>query len=272
MAQTKFNTIQLPAEATTFFDGGTGTHTAMDAGLLTAADKTDLTDGGLTTLHSHSGAGIPTDGWNAVTWSTPTRTSASVFTVAIDVTGIIAPASKLKFTDTTTKYAVVKSVTYGAGVSTITIFVNTDYTIVGNPSAINWSNVETPFGWPDAFNFLPTYTGLTVGNGVTVCKYSVKGKYIKFDMTFTMGTTSTMGDCSFTLPVATTVNYSMGTILIQDAGTNTFAGSALVYVDSIYARAIGAAGSYGNLANFSSTIPMTWTSTDFFSASVMYPW
>jgi hypothetical protein len=264
MAQTKFNTTQLPSEAETFFNGGTGTHTASDAHIASTANPHATTAAQV--------AAIPTDGWNAVTWSTPTRTSASVFTFAIDVTGIIQPGYKLKFTDTTTKYAVVKSVTYGAGVSTITIFINTDYTIVGNPSAISWSDIEAPFGWPDSFNFLPTYTGLTKGSGVTICKYAVKGKYIKFDLTFTMAADSTMGDASCTVPADSVAGYVTGNVWIQDAGTNTFLGLCLILGGTCYIRVIGAAGSYANVAALSTTVPMTWANTDFFAASVIYPW
>jgi hypothetical protein len=36
MTQTKLNTTQLPSEATTFFNGGTGTHTAVDAHIAAA--------------------------------------------------------------------------------------------------------------------------------------------------------------------------------------------------------------------------------------------
>lgn len=98
------------------------------------------------------------DGWNPVSWASPTRVSASSFTVAEDITGIIQKGYKLKYTDTTTKYATVYSVTFSGGVSTVTILVNTDYTIVGNPSAISWSNIESPFGFPDWFTFTTTVT------------------------------------------------------------------------------------------------------------------
>jgi len=48
-------TFNDASEATTFFNGGINTHTQIDDGLLTANQKIDLTDGGSTTLHTHSG-------------------------------------------------------------------------------------------------------------------------------------------------------------------------------------------------------------------------
>jgi hypothetical protein len=43
MAQTKFNNTQLPAEATSFFNGGTGTHTASDAHIASTANPHSVT-------------------------------------------------------------------------------------------------------------------------------------------------------------------------------------------------------------------------------------
>lgn len=132
-------------------------------------------------------------GWNAVSWTSPTRVSASVFTVAVDVTGIIQKGYKLKYTDTTTKYATVQSVTFGAGVSTITIIVNTDYTIVGNPSAIYWSNIEAPFAWPGWFTFTSTVS--CSGSMTWTTTTTIGTKYRPFGMNeaeiyiFILGTT-----------------------------------------------------------------------------------
>jgi hypothetical protein len=264
MAQTKFNTTQLPSEAETFFNGGTGTHTASDAHIASTANPHTTTAAQV--------AAIPNDGWISVSWSTPTRTSASVFTVAVDVTGIIAPAYKLKFTDTTTKYAVVKSVTYGAGVSTITIFINTDYTIVGNPSAISWSNIEEPFGWPDYFAYTPTTGGITMGNGTLVSKYKINGKTIIGYIYFTMGSTSAItGGVTFTAPVANT-HLIIPTCWLQDSGTNTFAGLTALSSSTFNVYAINAAGTYMSVSALSSTVPYTWAVNDFISIDFDYGW
>jgi hypothetical protein len=101
------------------------------------------------------------DGWTSVTWASPTRTSATTFTVAQNVTTLIGKGTKLKFTDTTTKYLQVFSATFGAGVTTIVTIATTDYALVGNPSSIYYSNVEFPIGFPTKFNYLPTVTAQT---------------------------------------------------------------------------------------------------------------
>jgi hypothetical protein len=156
---------------------------------MSAANAALLVGGSATTLHTHTpttiGA-IPNDGWIPVTWASPTRTSNTTFTVAVDVTTLIQKGTKLKFTDTTTKYARVSTATYGAGVTTITIYTNTDYIIVGNPSSIFYSQVANPVGDPEWFNFaFPTFSTTYIDNGTggqqpTIagheCRYRIDGR------------------------------------------------------------------------------------------------
>lgn len=68
-------------------------------------------------------------GWinDNATW---TYASASTFTVAGDQTAIFTKGTKLKWTQASVKYGYVISSSYADPNTTVTIVVNTDYTIV----------------------------------------------------------------------------------------------------------------------------------------------
>jgi hypothetical protein len=135
----------------TYFDTRYSTLTNMSA-----ANATDLTDGGATTLHTHAGAGIPSDGWIAITLGSPTRTAATTFTTTTDLTALWQKGYKLKFTDTSTKYAYVIGLSaYSAGSMTVTIAGDA---LVGNPSAFSYSGIENPLSFPFSFSYTATFS------------------------------------------------------------------------------------------------------------------
>ena len=90
-------------------------------------------------------------GW-ATYVASGTRTSATVFTVAEDLTDRVNVGDPVEFTDTTTKYGNVKSLSYSSPNTTVTLAANSDYAVVGNPSAIYFGNRPSPVGFPAGFN------------------------------------------------------------------------------------------------------------------------
>ena len=143
--------------------------------VLTMTALTDLTDGGATTLHTHTGevtngnnhdhsggdgaqinhttlsnigttthaqidtfisnaTATLTDGWwtRSETW---TRTSNTTFTVSGDLTAVFVPGTKIKVTQTSTKYFYVVSSSYSSPSTTVTITGGSDYSLTANPSA-----------------------------------------------------------------------------------------------------------------------------------------
>lgn len=99
----------------------------------------------------------PSEAWTYV--------SASTFTVPGDQTIKYSKGTRLKFTQTTVKYAVVISSSYGAPNTTVTILVNTDYTIANAAITANYySYAINPQGYPDWFiKAAPTFTLITTG-------------------------------------------------------------------------------------------------------------
>jgi hypothetical protein len=203
------------------------------------------TDGYVLTADSAQASGIKwaagsaaADGWTADT-NTWTYASASTFTVSGDLTAIFQTGTKLKFTQTTTKYAVVISSSYSAPNTTVTIAVNTDYTIANAAiTSPNYSYLENPQGWVGWFNYTPTITNETatnptVGNGTITGRYSIKGHTLLGWVKFVWGSTSSAGTgarLNFSLPVAASASVSLNTMIgvakALDSGTQEYTAMA----------------------------------------------
>jgi hypothetical protein len=119
---------------------------------------------------------VSTDGWttSSDTW---TYASASTFTITgVDRTAIYTKGTRLKFTQTTPKYAVVVSSSFGTD-TTVTIAVNTSYTIANAAITSPFYSYQTPPDFPERFNFTPTLSSsggaFTNAPTVTHCTYNV---------------------------------------------------------------------------------------------------
>ena len=209
--------------------------------------------------------------------STWTYASASSFTVAGDQTALFQTGTRLKFTQTTVKYAAVVSSSYSSPNTTVTIAVNSDYVIANAAiSAKYYSGQANPTGWPGFFNFTPSWTNLTVGNGTIIAKYSIVGRLVKFTANLTWGTTTSIaGSVGVAPPVAPAAPYGnympIGDISLIDWTTALYMGAAVLMVSgSIDVRVIGAAGTYANWTSVNATTPFTWASTDMMSIDGCY--
>ncbi len=129
-------------------------------------------------------ATVSTDGWtdhSAYTW---TYASASTFTIAgVDLTTTFTKGTRLKFTQTTVKYAVVVSSSFSTD-TTVTIAVNTDYTIANAAISANYYSYQaTPQGYPIYFN----KTDVTVkGSGGSIGTFAETAKIYRFSITGNM--------------------------------------------------------------------------------------
>lgn len=124
--------------------------------------------------HSHGSGGGATDGWLAIaaTW---TRTANTTFTAVGNVTALFPVGTKIKVTDTTTKYFYVVSAVYSA-VTTVTITGGTDFSLAANPSARWISYADTPQGFPQWFNWSPTWGGFSSPPGISDAVFSLAGR------------------------------------------------------------------------------------------------
>ncbi len=150
------------------------------------------------TLYATLGS-VATDGWIAET-ATWTYVSASTFTVPGDLTAKYQKGTKLKFTQTTVKYAVVASSSYAAGNTTVTIVVSTDYVVANAAiSATYFSYSGSPQGFPDWFNFTTTPGGFSGTPTVTAARWKASG--LMFHVQFQVSGTSNATTFTLTTPV-----------------------------------------------------------------------
>ena len=117
--------------------------------------------------------------------------------------------------------------------------------------------------------FTPTWTNLTVGNGVyNRCHYTIAGKTVTLAIDFTFGsTTAITGNLSLDLPAELTFAASAKTGVIE--GTFLDSGSArysamprLASTNSIVIRGTVVSGTRIIESSIGATAPFTWTTGD----------
>jgi len=191
---------------------------------------------------------VNTDGWVTVsdTW---TYASASTFTIAsVDRTSIYTPGTKLKFTQTSAKYAVVVSSSFSTN-TTVTIAVNTDYVLANAAiTAPYYSYQQSPVGFPNFFTYVPTHTGfsaaptgtfkysLTKGlcwimhggdtpGASSTTAFTVTGPVVASGVSYGIGAVYDNGSWQSTPGRLATTNGSAAITVSKDAGGSTFTGS-----------------------------------------------
>ena len=217
----------------------------------------------------------PQDGWvnPSETW---TRTSNVTFTVSGDKTAVYKLGLKIKWTQTTVKYGVVLSSTYSSPNTTVTIAANTDYLLtVATISNNYWSRGATPEGFPTSFNFTPSWTNLSVGNGSQTAEYRISETGVAdFSIHLVFGsTTSISGSVKLNPPVSikNTGNYvPVGPCGLVDWGASLYMGEVISSGGVFEVRVIVASGTYAAWSTISSTVPHTWTTSDIISMNGTY--
>lgn len=169
----------------------------------------------------------PTDGWTDASAYTWVYASASTFTIAgVDLTTTFTKGTRLKFTNTTVKYAVVVASTFSTN-TTVTIAVNTDYTIANAAISANYySYAANPQGYPTWFNYTSVTTG---GTGITgnAGQFKIEGRACTVNIE-TIDGTSDATTKTVTIPVPTSSTnknlYNSGWCRIKNNGVMGVAG------------------------------------------------
>lgn len=167
-------------------------------------------------------ASSSSDGWVDDTAHTWTYASASSFTIAgVDLTATFTKGTRLKFTQTTVKYATVASSSFSTN-TTVNIIVNTDYTIANAAISANYYSYQVnPQGYPGWFNWTPTWGGFSANPSAGTIKYSVLGNMVTFYITGVNAGTSNATTFTFTLPVASlNAVQNAGFVAVADNGIN----------------------------------------------------
>jgi len=125
-------------------------------------------------------------------------------------------------------------------------------------------------------DYTPTWTNLTVGNAVQDFRYIKVNKFICVIGVITFGSTTSMGSSpTFTLP-QTAVTYAsqnewFGNAILEDAGTEAYSGWVLYGTTTTARMRVSKTDTaYNTSAALSSTVPMTWTTSDKISVNFIY--
>lgn len=215
-----------------------------------------------------------TDGWQQAneTW---TYASATTITVPTGATFKYSVGDKVKYMQSGAwKYAYVTGVT----ATTLTLNGGSDYTVSNATIAAPcFSKRETPVGFPQYFNWTPTWTNLTVGNGTNGSRFSIRGRSVHMFLSFTFGSTSSMGSNPYvSMPVAKSSNITNRAPMAYAtlfAGTNNVPGWLWVDIADntrmqlLYGNVVGTITTYSGC---SATTPYTWTTGNTITAHGTY--
>jgi hypothetical protein len=128
---------------------------------------------------------------------------------------------------------------------------------------------------PAVATWTPTWTNLTVGNGVLTTGYITLGKLIIGHLELVFGTTTSIsGDVSFTAPVTQgtygAISAPLGIIRLLSGGAG-FQGALLATNTTTFrVTVVTTSATYAQNASLSSTVPGTWTTADAIQVQFMY--
>ncbi len=223
------------------------------------------------------------DGWIPVseTW---TRTGNHTFTISGDYTATYRKGVKIRYKDGGSyEYGVVKSSSYASSTTTVNLVPNTDYAMAAATITDRYiSLIDMPSGMPREFNFSPSLTNLTIGNGTSLFKWRNDLKYLRGHLIF--GSTSAVsGSITMTTPFDTEsiIGYPrvpVGVATLLDAsplGTtlgNVVMSAANTILLQVVAHNTNSAGNnYVPIGGLSATIPFTWATNDEISFFATFP-
>lgn len=219
-----------------------------------------------------SGAGAPSagvDGWISVADSW-TYDSATTITVPSGAADKYAKGDKIRFKQGGGyKYFYVVTVAD----TLLTVTGGSDYT-VATPAAITdiyYSHVVSPIGFPQWFNYTPSLSGITVGSGTLVARFSLVGMTCNVQILFTYGSGSAVGSgIGFGLPIASGSNKFTPSVVLTDSGTNQIPACPQLSTTALGLYAFNCGSTYALANNTSSTVPFTWATGDEIGIQVTY--
>ena len=284
-------TNQTHAAGTTVVDYATATHISMmskgllvehtQAGAHAAVTATSVASAGAVSGTSITGSSFVSGstrldtGWfpGSSTW---VYASSTTFTVSATEAAFMSVGTKIWLTQTTSKYFYVT----GVSGTTITVTGGTDYTVANAAiTAPYYSNAATPFGFPQWFNYTPTYTNFTLGNGTVVASFQQLGKTIHTKFLITLGSTSSVtgGGVAISLPVTSSSTAYRAFVTPIGVGGAYDSGGLLYHGEvfwgsttTVRVRIFETSSTYGTVGDITSTVPFTFGTDDQIYASFTY--
>lgn len=159
---------------------------------------------------------LQSDGWisDSNTW---TYASSSTFTVSGNVTSTFTKGTKIWYSQSGSKWAVVTNSSYSAPNTTVTI-TDHEYNLVNVPiDNPYYSYQESPAGFPEWFSFSTTWGGFSA-NPTGTWAYMLKGKTCFMRFVDSASGTSNATTLTFTAPVAPLSSQSVIAITAVSEG------------------------------------------------------
>lgn len=193
--------------------------------------------------------------------------SASTFTIAgVDRTTTYQKGTKLRWKQGGGyKYGVVASSSFSTN-TTVTIIVNTDYTIANAAITDNdFSYIESPVGFPSGFAYTPT--GIAASNVTLTGRYSVRGMtniVVDIYAAFTGGITFTTMP---SLPVAASASGTGVSTQLGLKGVCSYEDNGTSYIlNGLFPTVVESATTVvirnSTGGSMSATVPITWANLD----------
>jgi len=244
----------------------------LDEDTLVSDDATKAASQQSIKAYVDSGGG--TDEWQVFSL-TITRTGDFTFTVSGDYTTTFRTGTKVQYNDGSVDYGCVSYSEYATGTTTVYLLENDDFAMAAATiSSVYYSNVLDPAGWPGLFNFTPNFTNITVGNGTLYATWNCTGKLMEANITFLLGSTSSLTNPTFTVP-GRYVNSGNGSVLglasYSESGVGVVAGQARqVGTYDVRFVAFDSSGSYVVQSALNGSIPFTWGTGDVLTTFLTY--
>lgn len=223
----------------------------------TVLDEDDMASDSATALITQQSVKAMHDtGWTAIT-ETLTYDSPTTITVASGAPSRYQKGDKLKLTQATDKYFYI----VGVADTVLTVTGGSDYTLTNDPiTSPQLSRIENPFGFPEEFNWIPSLTNITLGNGSLSAKFSLSAKRVDFQVVLFWGnTTSASGNQIFSVPVPMSGD-NLGYIV---CGNGIVADGTVNYIAAVFKDAANSQlRLVTNDGNVTGTVPFTWGSND----------
>lgn len=208
------------------------------------------------------------DGWLDLSGYTIAYASATSFTVSgVNVTALFPAGAKIKLTQTTAKYFYVTSSSFSTN-TTVNVLGGSDYSLANAAITSPFvSYKEAPQGFPQRFNYTPSFANTTLGDGSVAGTFSIGGGYQDFDAVFTLGSTSAVSNNpTVTFPTASPTllaSQPIGICNALDAGVVDCPG-LLIWASTTTAifAAMTTGGTYAQNTGYTSTIPISFGNGD----------
>lgn len=177
-----------------------------------AAGSGNLLSGSRLTIYGMAGQPpatiVGSDGWTSDSdpW---TYASATTFTVAGDQTAVFSKGTRIRLNQAGYKYFVVTGSSHSAGTTTVTVTGGSDYSLAN--AAITdafFSYQANPSGYPNWFNYSPTYVGFSADPAGGFSRFNIIGNRFTYKHSRNDGT-SNATSFNLTVPV-TPINNQAG--------------------------------------------------------------